>query len=148
MVFSKKIEILFLVNRFLHFISYKIITKFYSFSLKCVVHSVINTEKLTKEESTRLVEKFQPRLSLSEKQFKKWAGKRYLVLIEIKDLEKIEPFKIDRSSFGNMDDLLPVEIIDSIFYDVNNSHVRLKLLIILLMAMLTSLIVCTDMVLQ
>ncbi|MDF1546337.1 MAG: hypothetical protein P1P88_00855 [Bacteroidales bacterium] len=45
---------------------------------------------------------------------KKFSGKRYLVLITIKDFETIKPFKIDRSEYGNMDDWLPVENIDKV----------------------------------
>jgi hypothetical protein len=45
---------------------------------------------------------------------KRFAGKRYLVLITIKDFEAIEPFKIDRSEYGNMDDWLPVDNIENV----------------------------------
>ena len=45
---------------------------------------------------------------------KRFAGKRYLVLITIKDFEELEPFKIDRSDYGNMDDWLPVENIEKV----------------------------------
>jgi len=37
-----------------------------------------------------------------------------LVLIGITDFEKIEPFKIDGSKFGNMDDWLPVGNINDV----------------------------------
>jgi hypothetical protein len=36
------------------------------------------------------------------------------VLIEIRDVRPIEPFAIDRSAYGNMDDWLPVGTIDSV----------------------------------
>jgi hypothetical protein len=81
---------------------------------KCVVENVINTEKMTKDVSTQLVEKFQSKLHLTEKQFKRWAGKRYLVLIAIKDVRKVYPFKIDRSNYGNMDDWFLVGNIEEI----------------------------------
>ena len=45
---------------------------------------------------------------------KRFAGKLYLVLITIKNFENIEPFKIDMSNYGNMDDWLPVENIDKV----------------------------------
>ncbi len=72
------------------------------------VKSVLNSEALTKEESTRLAESHQPRLQLTEKQLKRWGGKRYLVLIEVEGVKQIEAFQVDKRNFGNMDDWLPV----------------------------------------
>jgi len=81
---------------------------------KAIVDSVFNSDKMSAEESVALVEKHQGKLNLSESQFKKWAGKRYIVLIEIKDIKEIKPFAIDKSNYGNMDDWLPVEKIDNV----------------------------------
>ena len=81
---------------------------------KAIVDSVFNSEKMNSEESFDLVKKNQEKLLLSDKQFQKWAGKRYLVLIEIKKFCAIENFTIDKSNYGNMDDWLPVENIDSV----------------------------------
>lgn len=81
---------------------------------KAIVASVFNSDKLDKEESAALVTKNQNSLQLSDKQFQKWAGKRYLVLIEVTGIEKVTPFAIDKSNYGNMDDWLPVENIDSV----------------------------------
>jgi hypothetical protein len=81
---------------------------------KCIVDSVVNSEKMSKDESINLVKENQAKLNLTDNQFKRWAGKRYLVLIEIKDVQKLEPFKIDRSEYGNMDDWLPVGSINRI----------------------------------
>lgn len=38
----------------------------------------------------------------------RWAGKRYLVLIEVERVCAREPFSFDRSGYGNMDDWLDV----------------------------------------
>lgn len=81
---------------------------------KAVVKSVFNSDKMSPVESTILVEKYQNKLNLSESQFKKWAGKRYVVLIELDNFEEIKPFAIDKSNYGNMDDWLPVNKIDSV----------------------------------
>lgn len=81
---------------------------------KAIVNNVLNTDKMSPEESIDLVKKHQKELNLTEKQFKKWAGKRYLVLIGLKKIEKVNCFAIDKSNFGNMDDWLPVENIDSV----------------------------------
>jgi hypothetical protein len=79
-----------------------------------IVKSVLNSDKLTEEESAQLVDRYQNKLQLTKKQYDRWAGKRYLVLIEIGDVESIEPFRIDKSDYGNMDDWLPVEQIEKV----------------------------------
>lgn len=76
------------------------------------VIATIHSEKLSEDESRRMVEKHQEKLQLTPAQFKRWAGKRYLVLIEVGTVNTLEPFVIDRSQFGNMDDWLPVGDID------------------------------------
>ena len=82
---------------------------------KGVVSSVFNSNKMTKDESTTLVKKHQSQLNLTAGQFQKWAGKRYLVLIEIKNIEKIQHFQFNRDIFKNMmDDWLPVENIETV----------------------------------
>jgi hypothetical protein len=78
------------------------------------VKEVFNSEKLTEEQSMKLVETNQSKLNLTPEQFQRWAGKRYLVLIEVRDVRPIEPFGIDRSAYGNMDDWLPVGTIESV----------------------------------
>jgi hypothetical protein len=81
---------------------------------KAIVKSVFNSEKMTIEESKKLIINNQSKLNLTDIQFKKWSEKKYLVLIEIKNIEKIDHFFIDKSNYGNMDDWLPVENINSI----------------------------------
>jgi len=78
------------------------------------VTSAFHSEKLEEAESRALVEQNQSKLCLTSKQVARWAGKRYLVLIEVAGVEVLPPFAIDRSGYGNMDDWLPVERIDSI----------------------------------
>lgn len=75
---------------------------------KAKVLSVFNSGKMTKEESISLVKEYQDKLELTSSQNKRWAGKRYLVLIEIGEVEAVEPFIIDKREYGNMDDWLPV----------------------------------------
>jgi hypothetical protein len=79
-----------------------------------LVSEVFNSEKLTEEQSVKLVETNQLKLNLTPEQFKRWGGKRYLVLIQVKDVQPIDPFPIDRSGYGNMDDWLPVGTIESV----------------------------------
>lgn len=79
-----------------------------------VVKSVFNSDKMSEEESIRLVEGYQEKLKLTDKEFKRWAGKRYVVLIEVEKVKDINPFGIDKSQYGNMDDWLPVGDINSV----------------------------------
>jgi hypothetical protein len=81
---------------------------------KATVSSLSNSNKMTKEESISLVEKHQKELQLTSKQFKRWAGKRYIVLISLKQIEEITPFAIDKTNYGNMDYWLPVEKIETV----------------------------------
>lgn len=78
------------------------------------VSNVILSDKLTEEESARVVTENQVDLQLTKQQFDRWAGKRYLVLIGVADVEKTDPFRIDKRGFGNMDDWLPVEQIEMV----------------------------------
>lgn len=81
---------------------------------KAEVKSVFNSEKMDKETSVDLVKSNQTQLQLDSKAFKKWAGKRYVVLIEIAKAKEITPFAIDKKSYGNMDDWLPVKDIATV----------------------------------
>jgi hypothetical protein len=81
---------------------------------KALVASVYNSDKMDPVESIALVKENQEKLELSDKQFQKWAGKRYLVLIEVSDFNEIDSFPIDKSGYANMDDWLPVENIESV----------------------------------
>ncbi len=76
------------------------------------VVGVLNSDKMTKEASTALVDAHQDKLSMSKAQYERWAGKRFLVLIEVNQIAELAPFKLDRHEYGNMDDWLPVGSID------------------------------------
>lgn len=81
---------------------------------KCQVKSAFSSEKMSKDESIALVNENQPKLQLTAAQIKRWAGKRYLVLIEVDQIESLTPFEIDKSDYGNMDDWLLVQAIESV----------------------------------
>jgi hypothetical protein len=78
------------------------------------VNTVFNSDKLSEEQSAALLKGNQPGLKLSPEQTKRWSGKRYLVLIEVMQVRAIDPFAIDRSAYGNMDDWLLVENIENV----------------------------------
>jgi hypothetical protein len=75
---------------------------------RAVVSSVFCSGMLTEEESFGTIIRNQDRLQLPDSQFEMIAGKRYLVLIGLQNIEKIESFRFDRSCFTNMDDWIPV----------------------------------------
>lgn len=79
-----------------------------------LVDKVVNSEKLTEEQSGNLLVTNQSKLNLTPEQIKRWSGKRYIVLIELKEVQSIEPFVIDRSGYGNMDDWLLVVAIENV----------------------------------
>ena len=78
------------------------------------VTAVLNSEKMDRETSTALVDKHSAQLQLSKQQYQRWAGKRYLVLISVGNIAEVPPFEIDRTAYGNMDDWLPVEDIETV----------------------------------
>ncbi len=62
------------------------------------VSSVYNSCRMTYEESFALVIRNQHKLCLPDKLFYKWAGKRYIVLIEMDEVREVQPFRIDFKS--------------------------------------------------
>ncbi len=78
------------------------------------VSQVINSDPLSAQEAQQMLEQHQALLQLTPAQVKRWAGKRYLVLIEIDAVQPLAPFAIDRSAYGTMDDWLPVGQIDQV----------------------------------
>jgi len=79
---------------------------------RAVVKSVNETDKMTEEESIDFVNKYAKELNLSKEQYKRWAGKKYLCLIEVDQLESIEPFKYNRTN--NMDDWIITDDINKL----------------------------------
>ena len=77
-----------------------------------VIAKVIETEKMTSEESIDFVNTYEKELNLSKKQYERWAGKKCLAVYEISNLEEVEPFKYNRES--NMDDWIITDDINKI----------------------------------
>lgn len=78
------------------------------------VEEVFNSEKLTKEESAELIQKYQDKLMLDTGLLKRLSGKRYIELFTISNFEELEPFAFDRTKYPKMDDWLLVEDMDTI----------------------------------
>lgn len=79
---------------------------------KGIISKVIESEKMTNEESIEFVKKYEKELNLSKEQYGRWAGKKFLAVYEISNLEKIESFKYDRQT--NMDDWIITDDINKI----------------------------------
>jgi len=79
---------------------------------KAIVSSAFHSDKLSLEESEKVIEENMDKLKLTEDQKKRWIGKRYLCLIGLKDIHEIEPFSYVREK--NMDDWIIVGSIDDI----------------------------------
>ena len=80
---------------------------------KATVKSVYQSEKLSKEESEKVVAENQDKLQLNKPLLKRFAGKRYLVLLGVTGFEMFEPFSFNRYRYVNMDDWLLVEDIQN-----------------------------------
>lgn len=81
---------------------------------KARVTRVYNSKRLSREESVDLILRFQDKLQLNRKQLMRWGGKRYLVLIEVDEIQRLSPIRIDRSGFSGVHDWLPINNINSI----------------------------------
>lgn len=77
-----------------------------------MIENVIETEKMTPEESQQFVEQHQSELNLSKKQMERWAEKKFLAIYRIAELEAIEPFTYQRGK--NMDDWVITSSIEEI----------------------------------
>lgn len=77
-----------------------------------MIENVIETEKMTPEESQQFVEQHQSELNLSKKQMERWTGKKFLAIYRIAELEAIEPFTYQRGK--NMDDWVITSSIEEI----------------------------------
>lgn len=92
---------------------------------KAIVKSVFNSEKMTEEQSQALIAEKQDKLALTDVQIKRWAGKKYLCLVEVKDAAVIDNLKLARQS--NMDDWITVENITSILEGSSQKYESVRL---------------------
>lgn len=81
---------------------------------KCEVSKVVFTDKLSVDESIALVDSLFDRIKLTPKALKRFRGKRYLSIIEVINIEEIQPLSFDKTAYGNMDDWLLIESINNI----------------------------------
>lgn len=77
-----------------------------------VISKVIESEKMTPDESVQFIKKYEKELNLSKEQYDRWAGKKYLAVYEISNLKEIPKFKYNREK--NMDDWIITDDINKI----------------------------------
>lgn len=77
---------------------------------KAKVSSVYNSEKMLEEESIDFVNSKQAMLNLSSAQLKRFAGKKYVCLIGVSDIEKME----EQMTFNNANNMADWIIVDKI----------------------------------
>jgi hypothetical protein len=82
---------------------------------KGLVSSVYNSYQLTEAESFELIIRNQDKLTLPDNLFYKWAGKKYLVLIGLRNVEEVQPFLIDRSNLLSEDGWCPAVNVENSF---------------------------------
>lgn len=75
------------------------------------VKSVHNFVKLSENEINKILDEYQPKLKLSEKQRARWS-KKCLCLVEFEDVKEIEPLEFEHQ--GNMDDWLIIDKIEDV----------------------------------
>lgn len=84
-----------------------------------IVSSVLYFENLSVEESFETIIRHQDKLQLPDEQFERWAGKPFLVLVDISDINEIDQFPVDKSNFTDSDDWIPVgRIEECIMYNM------------------------------
>ncbi len=84
-------------------------------SYKGIISQVLESEKMTPEESIEFIHKYEKELNLSKDQYERWAGKKYLAVYEISNIESIESFKYRRDN--NMDDWIITDDINKVKED-------------------------------
>ncbi|VEU81272.1 hypothetical protein [Haploplasma axanthum] len=79
---------------------------------KAVVKTVLETNKMTEDESKEFVDAHASQLNLAKHQYERWVGKKFLCVITIDHIEIIEPFEYNREK--NMDDWIITDDINKI----------------------------------
>jgi hypothetical protein len=74
---------------------------------KGIVSSVYNSYQLSTIESFEMIIRNQDKLSLPDNLFYKWAGKKYLVLVGVRDVKEVQPFQVRMSKSLNAGEWCP-----------------------------------------
>lgn len=77
-----------------------------------IISNVIESYKMTPEESVAFIKKYGSQLNLSKEQYDRWSAKKCLAVYEIANIEEITPFKYNRQN--NMDDWIITDDINKL----------------------------------
>ncbi len=77
-----------------------------------IISNVVESYKMTSEESVEFIKKFEKELNLSKEQFDRWSVKKCLAVYKISNIEEINHFKYDRHN--NMDDWIITDNINKL----------------------------------
>lgn len=81
-------------------------------SYKGIITNVIESEKMTEEESIQFIHRFEKELQLSKHQYERWSKKKFLAVYEIGSMIEIPSFQYKREA--NMDDWIITENIEEV----------------------------------
>jgi hypothetical protein len=79
---------------------------------KAIISNVVESYKMTPEETIAFIKKYEKQLNLSEEQYERWSVKKCLAVYEITNIEAITPFKYNRQN--NMDDWIITDDINKL----------------------------------
>jgi len=81
------------------------------------VTTVYDSPKLSHEESVAMLEKYRRPLWLSENQFLRMAGKRYIILVTVDRFHEVPSFRFTRRDFHTLDDWILVGDVETVRKD-------------------------------
>jgi hypothetical protein len=79
---------------------------------KGIITQVVESYKMTPDESLSFIKKYEKELNLSQEQFDRWSVKKCLAVYQIENIESIPPFKYNRQN--NMDDWIITDDINKL----------------------------------
>ncbi len=89
------------------------------------IKTAFSSEKMTEEESKALVATNSEKLNLTPAQTERWAGKKFLVLVEVTEIETIAPLEMEHQK--NMDDWLILEKIEDVLVGTAKPYEYVKI---------------------
>lgn len=79
---------------------------------KGIISNVVESQKMSPEQSEAFIKKYEKELNLSKDQLTRWNGKKFLAVYEISKLQPIAPFVYNRQT--NMDDWIITDDINKL----------------------------------
>jgi ASC-1-like (ASCH) protein len=83
-------------------------------SLKAKVSKVLFFDELDENKIKHILDTYGKEIKIKDTNIESYKGLKYCTLVFIENLEKIEPFSIDKTGFGNMSAWIRVDSINQI----------------------------------